>query len=92
MRSQNIRESRKQLRWLRQVLFTTLLVTGSLRVAAQEKTVTYYADPASVPADLPITIRHLTARIGFTPEENLVTGSASFTFSANREKIDSIHP
>lgn len=57
---------------------------------SQEKTVTWYADPASIPPDLPITIHHLTAHVDFLPEQNLVKGSAEFTFTPNRMPVDSI--
>ncbi|MCX6304769.1 MAG: M1 family metallopeptidase [Bacteroidetes bacterium] len=60
------------------------------RLAAQEKTVTFYNDPAGIPPDLPITIRHLTARLGFQPGNYLVNGTAEFTFIPNRPQIDSI--
>ncbi|MEI7725394.1 MAG: M1 family aminopeptidase [Bacteroidota bacterium] len=59
-------------------------------LVAQEKTVTFYADPAGIPPDLPITIKHLNAHISFKPEENLVIGTAEFLFVPNRKQIDSI--
>ncbi|MEI7662586.1 MAG: M1 family metallopeptidase [Bacteroidota bacterium] len=59
-------------------------------MSAQEKTVTYYADPSSVPPDLPVSIRHLTAHVSFNPERNLVIGDADFTFVPNRYTTDSI--
>ncbi|MCX6267705.1 MAG: M1 family metallopeptidase [Bacteroidetes bacterium] len=60
------------------------------RVAAQDKTITFYADPAGIPPDLPITIKHLTAHVSFIPVKNRVTGTAEFTFLPNRQHIDSI--
>jgi len=65
-----------------------IIYTGQL--SAQVKTVTYYADPAGIPPDLPITIKHLSAHIRFDPGKNLVTGTAGFTFIPNRQNIDSI--
>lgn len=57
---------------------------------AQEKTVTYYADPAAIPPDLSVTLKHITARVSFKPEENKVAGAAEFRFIPNRYTTDSI--
>jgi len=57
---------------------------------AQEKEVSYYIDPSATPPDLPITIKHLTAWVSFEPEQNLVKGTAEFTFTENRYQLDSI--
>jgi aminopeptidase N len=62
----------------------------ALWLSAQVKTVTYYSDPAGTPPDLPIRIKHLTARLSFIPEENKVSGTAEFTYTPNRYNIDSI--
>jgi len=71
------------------VLLTTVLICRSIAMA-QEKTVTYYADPASVPPDLSITLVHLKAEVNFIPEENRVFGKAEFTFVPNRYQTDSM--
>lgn len=59
-------------------------------VHGQEKTVTYIADPAATPSDLPVKIKHITARVTFQPEKNLVKGTTSFRFIPNRYVTDSI--
>ncbi len=85
-----IRETRKLL-FKTLVLFCCCFSCGNpALVSAQEKTVTYSADPAGIPPDLPIAIRHLTAHVSFVPEKNLVTGTAEFTFMPNRYQPDSI--
>jgi aminopeptidase N len=66
-----------------------LLPVTALR--GQEKTVTYYLDPASTPADLPITLHHLKAWVSFVPEKNMVNGKAEFTFTWNRPQSASQH-
>lgn len=58
-------------------------------LAAQLPVASRYADPSSDPPDLPVKLLHLTAQVGFVPEENLVNASAHFTFTWNR-KADSI--
>jgi aminopeptidase N len=70
------------------IILTNLFRPGQL--AAQDKTVTYYADPASLPPDLPITIHHLEAKISLIPDKNIVNGTAGFTFTWNRSNPDSI--
>lgn len=74
--------------------FILLTVFGSgfypESAVAQEKTVTYYADPSGIPPDLPVKLKHLTARVSFRPELNEVSGTAEFTFTWNREPYDSI--
>jgi aminopeptidase N len=57
---------------------------------AQEKTVTYYADPNASPADLIVTTRHVDAKLSFKPEENRIIGEATLTFTPNRYHTDSI--
>jgi len=71
-------------------IITFLAIFSFLTTAAQDKTVTYYADPASNPPDLPITLRHIQADIRFKPEENLVIAKTEFLFSPNGYKTDSI--
>ncbi len=63
------------------------MMTGML---AQPGKVTYYADPAAVPADLPVTLRHLDAEVSFKPAEGRVISTSVFTFVPNRYKTDSI--
>jgi aminopeptidase N len=90
MKSLFVRETRKPLV---NTLILFSIITGFMNLgslSAQVKTVTYYADPSGVPADLPITIRHLTAHVNFQPEKNLVIGTAEFTFVPNRYQVDSI--
>ncbi len=89
MRSLFVRETRN-LFVIAIPLFFTCLVVQTNPAQAQDKTVTFYNDPAGVPPDLPVSIRHLTARIRFQPEKNLVIGTAEFTFTPNRDKFDSI--
>lgn len=67
-----------------------LLVLLSMGVYSQEKRVTYVADPASIPSDLPVKLKHLTAMVSFVPEANLVKGSATFRFIPNRYNTDSL--
>ncbi|MDP1622533.1 MAG: M1 family metallopeptidase [Bacteroidales bacterium] len=71
-------------------LIFLLILIGINHLTAQEKTITFYVDPAAIPPDLPITIKHLTAHIQFQPEKNLVKGNAEFTFLPNRHPIDTI--
>ena len=90
MRLLFIRETRNRISFILFSIFLILLFNTGNQLFAQEKTVTYYADPASVPPDLPVTIKHLTAHVSFKPELNLVVGTAEFTFIPNRYKTDSI--
>jgi len=85
-----IRETRNNIFAILLFLMTPALFLFTGRLTAQEKIVTYYADPSSVPSDLPISIKHLTAHVSFLPEKNQVTGTAEFTFLPNRYQIDSI--
>ena len=71
-------------------LILLLLLLTRVDLEAQQKTVTYYADPNSIPTDLPIRIKHLKAEVDFVPEQNQVNGMAVFTFSRNRRIIDSV--
>ena len=66
------------------------LVALSSRIFSQDKTVTFYADPAANPPDLIVTLKHLEARVSFKPVENLVIGITEFTFNPNRYLTDSI--
>lgn len=85
-----IRETRKT-RYCKNLLLLLLLFFACPGwLAAQEKTITYYDDPAGIPPDLPITIKHLTAHVRFQPEKNLVIGTAEFTFIPNREITDPV--
>jgi aminopeptidase N len=68
--------------------FLSLLMT--LVSQAQPGEVTYYADPAAVPADLPVTLLHLSAEISFNPAEGKAISTSSFTFTPNRYQTDSI--
>lgn len=77
-----------KIRGLLCILFGFFLQTGLLQ--SQDKTVTYYADPATIPPDLMVTLKHISASVRFMPEENRVIGSAEFKFIPNRYKTDSI--
>ncbi len=57
---------------------------------SQTKTVTYYADPASVPPELSVELKHLNAQVRFNPGENEVIATAEFTLLPNRFFTDSI--
>ncbi|MEI6435380.1 MAG: M1 family metallopeptidase [Bacteroidota bacterium] len=73
------------------LVFTFILVNDpSKYTVAQEKTVTWYADPSAIPPDLPIKINHLTAHVSFKPTENIIEGTAEFTFTWNRPAKDPI--
>jgi aminopeptidase N len=61
-----------------------------ISVVGQEKTTTYLNDPAGIPTDLIITLKHIRADVSFKPEENLVIAKTEFTFTPNRYKTDSI--
>ncbi|MEI6681737.1 MAG: M1 family metallopeptidase [Bacteroidota bacterium] len=90
MRIYFIRETRNIFSLILIFLAGNLLLSIGNQVIAQEKTVTYYADPSAVPPDLPVSLSHLTAHVSFKPEQNLVTGTADFTFIPIRYKGDSI--
>jgi len=85
-----IREALRFLAINHLILLIPLFPFLPVQVNAQEKTVTYYADPAALPPDLPVAITHLTAHIAFQPDKNLVEGTAEFTFVPNRYRVDSI--
>jgi len=85
-----IRESRNLIFAVTLVLSILILFFTTIGLNAQEKTVTYYADPASIPTDLPVTLKHLTARVSFQPEQNRIIGLAEFTIIPNRYQTDSI--
>ena len=57
---------------------------------SQEKTVTYIADPNSVPPDLPVALHHVAGKVSFIPEKYQVNGDVTFTLTANRVHPDSI--
>ncbi len=85
-----IRESRNLIFPVTLILSILILFSFTTGVTAQEKTVTYYADPASIPPDMPVTLKHLTARVSFQPEQNKITGLAEFTIVPNRYQTDSV--
>ncbi|MEI7490181.1 MAG: M1 family aminopeptidase [Bacteroidota bacterium] len=66
------------------------LILCASQLFSQEKTVTYYQDPASFPPDLIVTLKHVKAEVSFKPAENLVIGNAELTIVANRYHTDSI--
>lgn len=59
-------------------------------VPAQDKTLTWYADVAVPPADKPVNLIHLEARVSFVPEKNQVMATATFTLTPLRTVVDSI--
>ena len=90
MRSLFVRETRKNFSTTYLLLLVAFTFCILNKLESQENTVTCFADPAGIPPDLPIGIKHLTAHISFQPEKNMVIGTAEFTFIPNREQIDSI--
>ena len=90
MQVQITRETPKNFYPLLAIVIPLLFFTFITRLKAQEKTVTYYSDPASVPPDLPVTLNHLSAWVSFKPEQNIVNGTAEFTVTPNRSEFDSI--
>ncbi len=90
MRTFFVRESRNNFLNIFLLLLVFIIFNNHPGLKAQEKTVTYYADPAGIPPDLPIAIKHLTAHVRFQAEKNLVLGTAEFTCIQNREQVDSI--
>lgn len=66
------------------------LVLPALQLFSQEKTLTYFEDPASVPPDLVVSLKHVKASVRFNPVENRVIGNAELTVVANRSHTDSI--
>ena len=75
---------------LRKYFILTTLVLTALQLFSQEKTLTYYQDPASIPPDLVVSLKHVKASVRFKPAENLVIGSAELTVVANRYHTDSV--
>ena len=75
---------------LRKYFSLLALVLPALQLFSQEKTVTYYQDPASIPPDLLVSLQHVGAHVRFNPSENLVIGNAELTLTANRYHTDSI--
>jgi aminopeptidase N len=72
-------------------IFTSLFgFLAFISVFGQEKTTTYLNDPAGIPTDLIITLKHIRADVSFKPEENLVIAKTEFTFTPNRYNTDSI--
>ncbi len=62
----------------------------AFRLSSQDKTVTFYQDPASNPPDLAVSLKHVKADVHFKPTENLVIGNVDLTIIANRYHTDSI--
>jgi len=73
----------------KQLLFILLTFLNAGGVFSQDKTVTYYADPASLPPDLPVSLKHIRAEVGFVPAERLVKAKAELTIVPNRYPVDS---
>ncbi|MCK9421163.1 MAG: hypothetical protein M0Q38_01040 [Bacteroidales bacterium] len=90
MRLQIIREACKNFIAVGFIFKVILFFASILMVSAQEKTVTFYVDPAAVPPDLPITFKHLSTHVSFKPEQNQVIRIAAFTVIPNHSNIDSI--
>jgi len=75
---------------MRKIQLVIFLFVPIIYVFSQDKTITYYQDGASNPPDLVISLEHIKADVSFKPEENLVIGTAEFTFITNRYKTDSV--
>ena len=75
---------------LRKYFCLFALLLPAVLLFSQEKTVTYYQDPAGIPTDLAVSLKHVTARVHFRPAVNLVIGDAELTLVANRYHTDSI--
>ena len=75
---------------LRKFISILALVLSSAQLFSQEKTSTYYQDPASVPPDLIVSLKHVKANLRFRPSENLVIGNVELSVVANRYRTDSI--
>jgi len=75
---------------LRNYFILLVAVLPASQLFSQEKTVSYYQDPASLPPDLVVSLKHVKALIRFEPAENFVIGNAELTVVANRYKTDSI--
>ncbi|MCX6281032.1 MAG: M1 family aminopeptidase [Bacteroidetes bacterium] len=75
---------------LRKYSLLLALILPGLQLLSQEKTVTYYQDPASIPSNLMVTLKYVNAKVSFKPAENLVIGNAELAVTANRYVTDSI--
>ena len=75
---------------LRKYLSLLALVLSGFQLFSQDKTSTYYQDPASDPPDLIVILKHVKADVRFRPSENLVIGDVQLTIIANRYHTDSI--
>ncbi len=85
-----IRETRISLRTLSLWLLFLTAMSSWHTLHAQEKTLTYYDDPASVPPDQPVRITHVVAKVRFEPEKFRVMGAVEFRGMPNRAKTDSV--
>lgn len=72
------------------IVSLSMMMFSCPELQAQDHTVTYFADPSDLPREMPVTIKHLTAKVSFKPEQNLVMGFAEFRAVPNRDHIDSI--
>lgn len=72
------------------ILTLCLVIIGFSPLSGQDKTVTYYQDPASTPPELSVTLKHLDGYVKFKPEENTVMATTVFSFFPNRYRTDSI--
>jgi aminopeptidase N len=75
---------------MKKFLYSLLASLAFINVFGQEKTTTYLNDPAGIPTDLIINLKHIRADVSFKPEENLVIARTEFTFTPNQYKTDSI--
>ena len=71
-------------------LLAAALLLGSHILSAQEKTVTYVADPNATPPELTVTLNHVSAKLSFRPAENRIIGEAELGFTPIRYRTDSI--
>ena len=75
---------------LRKSFILLAALTLALRLSSQDKTATYFQDPASNPPDLTVSLKHVKAEVQFKPTENLVIANVDLTVIANRYHTDSI--
>ena len=85
-----VRETRNFILYIGIVFPALVFLVNPCILSAQAKTIPYYADPAALPPELPLTLTHLTAHLRFQPEKNLVIGTAEFTSTPNTNKKNSL--
>ena len=71
-------------------LYLLFFVTFFTQLSAQDRLNCYYADGGKQPVNQLIDVQHLKADISIDAENQIVTGSASYTFKTIRSQTDSI--